>query len=61
MSSAETYRSNAATQWAAAESTNLPNRREMHARSAMAWEAMAEAVEDTTAKAAVNAAAKAGR
>jgi hypothetical protein len=58
MQPAEIYRKNAAAQRAAADATNLANRREMHERSAMAWDAMAEAVEDTTAKAAVNAAAK---
>ena len=58
MTSAQIYRINAAAQRAAAAATNLPNRREMHERSAMAWDTMAEAVEDTVAKAAVNAAAK---
>lgn len=58
MSIIETYRANAAAQRAAAASTNLPNRREMHERSAYAWEAMAEANEATAARAVVNAAAK---
>ena len=60
MTPAETYRTNAAAQRAAALNTALPNRREMHERSALAWEAMAEAADDTVAKAAVNAASKAG-
>ncbi len=55
------YRANAAAQRDAAAKTNLPNRREMHERSAMAWDAMAEAAEDTVAKAAVNLAAKVAR
>jgi hypothetical protein len=55
------YRANAAAQREAAANTDLPNRREMHERSAMAWDAMAEAAEDTVAKAAVNLAAKQAR
>ena len=43
----ETYRANAAAQRAAAEKTDLPNRREMHERSARTWEAMALSAEDT--------------
>jgi hypothetical protein len=58
MSPAETYRANAAVQRQAAAKTNLQNRREMHERSAEAWEVMAAANDDTVAKAAVNAAAK---
>ena len=58
MTSAQIYRTNAAAQRAAAATTNLPNRREMHERSAVAWETMAAAVDDTLAKAAVNLAAK---
>lgn len=58
MTSAETFRANAAAQREAATKTNLQNRREMHERSAAAWEIMAEANDDTVAKAAVNAAAK---
>ena len=61
MTASEIYRANAAAQRDAAQKTPLPNRREMHVRSAMAWEAMAEGAEDTVAKAAVNAAAKAAR
>jgi hypothetical protein len=57
----ENYRTNAAAQREAARATNLVNRREMHERSAMAWDAMAEGVEDTAAKAAVNLAAKQAR
>lgn len=60
MTPAETYRANAAAQREAAEATTLANRRAMHERSAETWDAMAEATEDTSARAAVNAAAKAG-
>jgi hypothetical protein len=59
MTTIETYRANAAAQRAAAEKTSLPNRREMHERSAFTWEAMARAAEDTQGRAAVNQAAKA--
>ncbi|MDB5582367.1 MAG: hypothetical protein JWR80_7543 [Bradyrhizobium sp.] len=59
MSIIETYRANAAAQRAAAEKTNLPNRRDMHERSAETWEVMARAVEETAGRAAVNQAAKA--
>jgi hypothetical protein len=59
MSTIETYLANAATQRAAAEKSNLPNRREMHERSAVTWETMARAVEETQGRAAVNLAAKA--
>jgi len=38
----------------------LPNRRNMHERSADTWETMARAAEDTVDRAAVNLAAKAG-
>ena len=58
MTPADTYRANAATQRAAAQSTNLANRRDMHERAAMAWDVMAAAVDDTAARSAVNAAAK---
>ncbi|MES3151777.1 hypothetical protein [Sphingomonas faeni] len=61
MTPAETYRANAAAQREAAAKTTLANRREMHERSASTWEAMAEAIEDTAARAVVNAAAKAER
>lgn len=54
----ETYRANAAAQRAAAANTNLPNRREMHERSAFTWESMARNAEDTMGRAAVNLAAK---
>jgi DNA-binding transcriptional regulator YhcF (GntR family) len=60
MTTIETYLANAAAQRAAAEKTNLPNRREMHERSAVTWETMARAVEDTQGRAEVNRAAKAG-
>ncbi|MET3759924.1 hypothetical protein [Sphingomonas sp. UYEF23] len=58
MTPSETYRANAAAQREAAQKTTLTNRREMHERSAYAWEAMAEANEATAARAVVNAAAK---
>lgn len=58
MTPAETFRANAAAQREAAAQTNLQNRRDMHERAAEAWEVMAEASDDTVAKAAVNAAAK---
>ncbi len=61
MTPAETYRANAAAQREAAEKTTLANRREMHERSAATWDAMADATEDTAARAVVNAAAKAER
>ena len=56
----ETYRANAAAR-CAAEKTDLPNRREMHERSARTWEAMALSAEDTAGRAQVNLAAKAER
>ena len=58
MTPSETYRAYAAAQRKAALETNLSNRREMHERSAEAWEAMAAAAEDTVARTAVNLAAK---
>ena len=61
MTPAETYRLNAAAQRAAAQKTNLPNRRAMHERSAMTWDAMADNAEATAGRARVNAEAKAGR
>ncbi len=60
MTNIEIYRANAAAQRAAADKTNLPNRREMHERSALTWEAMADSAADTVARASVNEAAKAG-
>ena len=54
----ETYRANAAAQRAAAANTNLPNRRDMHERSAYTWETMARSAEETMGRAAVNHAAK---
>ena len=50
----------AAAQRAAAANTTLPNRREMHERSAETWEAMARSAADTAERAAVNQRAKAG-
>ncbi|MDB5685562.1 MAG: hypothetical protein JWR77_151 [Rhizorhabdus sp.] len=59
MSNLEIYRANAAAQRAAADLTNLPNRRAMHERSAQSWEAMAANAADTIERAGVNEAAKA--
>lgn len=59
MTTIETYLANASAQRAAAQATNLPNRREMHERSAITWETMARAAADAQSKAAVNLAAKA--
>jgi hypothetical protein len=49
----------AASQHLAAASTNLPNRRAMHERSAATWEAMAQSAADTAERASVNETAKA--
>jgi hypothetical protein len=57
----ETYRANAAAQRDAAKKTDLPNRREMHERSALTWETMAMNAEVTVGRALVNQAAKAER
>jgi hypothetical protein len=54
-----TYRANAAAQRAAALKTDLPNRREMHERSARTWDAMADSAEITARRALANEAAKA--
>lgn len=59
MTAIETYRANAAAERAAAAKTNLPNKREMHERSAHTWETMARSAEETLGRAAVNLAAKA--
>jgi hypothetical protein len=61
MTAIQIYRDNAATERAAAGATNLPNRRAMHERSALVWDLMAGAAEDTVAKAVVNLAAKRAR
>jgi hypothetical protein len=53
------FRGNANRQRAAASEESLANRRELHERSAMAWDEMAQALEDTAQLAIVNAAAKA--
>jgi hypothetical protein len=60
MTPSESYRALAEAQRSAAAQAPLPSRREMHERSAMAWEQMADSARDTAVKAAVNAAAKAG-
>jgi hypothetical protein len=49
----------AAAQRLMAANTNLPNRREMHERSAASWEAMARSAADTAQRASVNESAKA--
>ena len=59
MTPVQSYRASAAAQRLAAAQTTLPSRREMHERSAMAWDEMADFAEETAAKASVNAAAKA--
>ena len=56
---ATVFRANANRQRAAASEETLGNRREQHDRSAMAWDEMAQALEDTAQLATVNAAAKA--
>jgi hypothetical protein len=61
MTTAETYRALAAAQRDAAAKTDLLNRRIMHERSAVSWDAMAEAAEDTVERTLVNGAAKAAR
>jgi hypothetical protein len=61
MTTAQTYRALAAAQREAAAKTDLLNRRIMHERSALSWDAMAEAAEDTIERSLVNAAAKAVR
>jgi hypothetical protein len=61
MTTAETYRALAAAQRDAAANTDLLNRRMMHERSAMSWDTMAQAAEDTIGRSIVNAAAKAAR
>lgn len=60
MTPSETYRTLALTERKSAAKAALSSRRAMHERSAMAWDKMAHSAEDTVAKAAVNAAAKAG-
>ena len=59
MTQYEIYRANADAQRAAAQNTILPNRRDMHLRSAETWDAMAVAMQDTADRAVVNEAAKA--
>ena len=60
MTPSESYRALAEAQRSAAAKATLASRREMHERSAMAWEQMADSAEDTARKSAVNAAAKYG-
>lgn len=58
MNLAQIYRANAAHEHATAAKTDLPNRREVHERSARRWEAMALQIEDTVALSMANHAAK---
>jgi septin family protein len=58
MSLIETYRANALAQRAAAEKTDLVNRKAMHERSAQTWEEMARGAEETAIRAAINHANK---
>jgi phosphotransferase system HPr-like phosphotransfer protein len=53
------FRGNANQQRAAASGESLANRRQLHERSAMAWDEMAQALEDTAELTKVNAVAKA--
>ena len=59
MTPAQSYRANAQAQRQAAANTSLPSRRDMHERSAVAWEEKARAAEETAAMASANATAKA--
>jgi hypothetical protein len=58
MTNAEQYRAQAAAQRALAAKSDLANRRDMHERSALMWDEMAQSAEDTIERALVNAAAK---
>jgi len=58
---AKVFRANAAKERAAAADQQLTNRQEMHERSAMMWDEMAQRLEDTAQLAIVNAEAKAER
>ena len=55
----ESYHSLAKAEPLASDQTSLPSRREMHERSAMAWEEKARFAEDIAEKASANAIAKA--
>ncbi len=59
MTLSETYRASAGTKCAAADATNVPNRKESHRRSAEVWDVMTDADETTTTNAAVTAAVRA--
>ena len=61
MSIAAIFRANAAKERAAALLETLRNRREMHERSAMRWDEMAQTVEEHEQLTIKNAAAKAER
>lgn len=58
---AKIYRQNAAKERAEASSQQLANRQEMHERSALVWDEMAQRLEDTEQLAVVNAGVKAER
>jgi hypothetical protein len=58
---AKIFRANAAKERAAASGQYLTNRQEMHERSALMWDEMAQRLEDTEQLAIVNAEAKAER
>jgi hypothetical protein len=58
---AKIFRANAAKERAAASDQPLLNRQEMHERSALMWDEMAQRLEDTEQLAIVNAEAKAER
>ena len=61
MSIAIVFRANAAKERAAASLETLRNRREMHERSAMRWDDMAQSVEEHEQLTITNAAARAKR
>jgi hypothetical protein len=59
MTPSENFRALAKAERYAATKTALPRQRDMHERSAMAWDQMAESAEDTVAKSITNATARA--
>jgi hypothetical protein len=61
MTNADQYRAQAAAQRDLAAKSDLPNRRLLHERSALMWDEMAQAAEDTIERTLVNAAAKSVR
>ena len=60
MNQEDTYRAQAATDRGHAEKSDLQNVKDRHARSADAWDVMADRVKDSHAQAEVNRVAKAG-